>query len=123
MAEDGGSIWGDGHQTRSFLYVTECLEGSIRLLRSDFTGPVNIGSDEMVSINGLAAKIMDIAGKRLTIKHVPGPLGVRGRNSDNNLIEERLGWRPTEPLIRGLEKTYPWIRTQVQVAGQRHRPK
>ena len=125
MTEDGGSIdiWGDGHQTRSFLYVTECLEGTVRLTRSDFMGPVNIGSDEMVSINGLAAMIMKIAGKKLSINHVPGPLGVRGRNSDNSLIEERLGWRPAEPLVRGLEKTYPWIQTQVRIAGQRHQPK
>ncbi len=118
MADNGGAIdiWGDGDQTRSFLYINECLEGSIRLMRSDFMGPVNIGSDEMVSINGLAAMIMKIAGKKLSFKHVPGPLGVRGRNSDNDLIEKRLGWRPTEPLSRGLEKTYPWIRAQVQIA-------
>jgi nucleoside-diphosphate-sugar epimerase len=82
-------------------------------------GPVNIGSDEMVSINGLAAMIMKIAGKKLSLEHVPGPLGVRGRNSDNALIEERLGWRPAEPLARGLEKTYPWISTQVQIAAQK----
>lgn len=122
MAEDGGciEIWGDGRQTRSFLYITECLEGSVRLMRSQFAGPVNIGSDEMVSIDGLAAIIMKIAGKRLRIEHVPGPLGVRGRNSDNALIEERLGWRPAEPLIKGLEKTYSWIQTQVLVHCQRN---
>ncbi|MBT3071569.1 NAD-dependent epimerase/dehydratase family protein [Rhodomicrobium sp. Az07] len=121
MADDGGNIeiWGDGNQTRSFLYINECLEGSIRQMRSDFMGPVNIGSDEMVSINGLAAMIMRVAGKKLNFNHVPGPLGVRGRNSDNELIEQRLGWRPTEPLVRGLEKTYPWICTQVQIAAQR----
>ena len=80
----GGEIemWGDGNQTRSFLYIDECLEGTLRLMRSDFTGPVNIGSEEMVSINQLAKMIMDISGKTLSIKHVPGPLGVRGRNSD-----------------------------------------
>ena len=121
MASEEGSIeiWGDGKQTRSFLYIGECLEGTTRLLRSDFMGPVNIGSDEMVSINGLAAMIMKIAGKKLSLEHVPGPLGVRGRNSDNALIEERLGWRPAEPLARGLEKTYPWISTQVQIAAQK----
>lgn len=123
MAEDGGSIeiWGDGQQTRSFLYITECLEGSIRLLRSPFMGPVNIGSDEMVSINGLARTIMTIAGKKLDIRHAPGPLGVRGRNSDNTLIEERLGWRPREPLSAGLAKTYPWIEEQVRIPAQRAR--
>jgi len=111
MAEDGGEIemWGDGEQTRSFLYVDECLEATIRLTRSDWSGPVNIGSDEMVSINGLAEMIMGIAGKKLTINHIPGPLGVRGRNSDNNLIEQKLGWRPTQKLVEGLRKTYPWI--------------
>lgn len=78
-----------------------------------FTGPVNIGSEEMVTINQLAAIIMDIAGKSLTVKHVPGPLGVRGRNSDNHLIREKLGWAPSRPLLEGLEKTYSWISAQV----------
>lgn len=112
---DGGVIemWGDGLQTRSFLYVDECLEGTTRLMRSDWTGPVNIGSDEMVTINQLAQMIMDTAGKRLEIRHIPGPTGVRGRNSDNRLIQEKLGWRPTEPLIEGIRKTYPWIAEQV----------
>ena len=89
-ADDGGEIemWGDGRQTRSFLYVDECLEGVRRLMDSDFTGPVNIGSDEMISLNGLAEMAMDIAGKRLSIRHIDGPLGVRGRNSDNRLIAE-----------------------------------
>ena len=96
MAEDGDQIeiWGDGKQTRSFLYIDECLEGTIRLMRSDWTGPVNIGSDEMVTIDQLADMVMDIAGKRLTKKHIPGPLGVRGRNSDNWLINKNLGWKP-----------------------------
>ena len=116
MAKDGGEIeiWGDGKQTRSFLYVDECLEGTIRLTRSDWTGPVNIGSDEMVSINQLAAMIMDIAGKKQSIKHIEGPQGVRGRNSDNKLIEKKLGWRPAKPLRDGLEKTYQWIEEQVK---------
>ena len=93
MAEDGGEIeiWGDGKQTRSFLYIDECLEGSIRLMRSDWTGPVNIGSDEMVTINQLADMAMEIAGKKLAKRHIEGPLGVRGRNSDNRLIFEKLG--------------------------------
>ncbi|MEW6077401.1 MAG: NAD-dependent epimerase/dehydratase family protein [Thermodesulfobacteriota bacterium] len=113
---DGGQIemWGDGLQTRSFLYIDECLEGTLRLMRSDWTGPVNIGSDEMVSINQLAEMVMKIAGKTLRIKHVPGPLGVRGRNSDNRLIEKRLSWRPTQPLARGMAETYKWIDAQVK---------
>ncbi|MDA4846342.1 NAD-dependent epimerase/dehydratase family protein [Hoeflea poritis] len=114
-ASDGGSIeiWGDGKQTRSFLYVDECVEGSIRLMESEFDGPVNIGSEEMVSINQLAELIMDVAGKKLTIQHVPGPLGVRGRNSDNRLIREKLGWEPEYGLVKGLEATYRWIHDQV----------
>lgn len=114
--KNGGvmDMWGDGKQTRSFLYVDECLEGTIRLLRSDFLGPVNIGSEEMVTINGLAETIMDIAGKKIEINHIPGPQGVRGRNSDNRLIRERLGWAPSQTLRAGLEKTYAWIETQVR---------
>lgn len=115
MAEDGGEIeiWGDGKQTRSFLYIDECLEGTLRLTRSDWTGPVNIGSDEMVTIDQLADMAMEIAGNKLTKKHIEGPLGVRGRNSDNRLIEEKLGWRPNRPLKEGMEKTYQWIERQV----------
>jgi GDP-D-mannose 3',5'-epimerase len=114
-AADGGEIeiWGDGKQTRSFLYVDECIEGVCRLMESDFTGPVNIGSEEMVSINRLAELLMDIAGKQVKLRHIPGPLGVRGRNSDNRLIRERLGWAPVRPLREGLEKTYAWIARQV----------
>jgi len=112
---NGGEIeiWGDGEQTRSFLFIDECLEGMRRLMDSDFTGPVNIGSEEMVSINQLAKMIMEIAGKNLTIKYIPGPLGVRGRNSDNRLIQEKLGWAPSRPLREGLEKTYKWIEQEV----------
>jgi GDP-D-mannose 3',5'-epimerase len=119
MAEDGGEIeiWGDGEQTRSFLYIDECLEGTIRFMRSDWTGPVNIGSDEMVSINQLADMVMGIAGKDLKKKHIHGPLGVRGRTSDNRLIFERLAWRPSEPLEKGLRKTYAWIDEQVRRLG------
>lgn len=115
---DGGEIeiWGDGKQTRSFLYVDECLEGTLRFTRSDWTGPVNIGSDEMVTINQLADMAMEIAGKKLSMNHIPGPLGVRGRNSDNRLISEKLGWRPSKPLRDGLEKTYAWIDEQVKKA-------
>ena len=115
-SEDGGQIemWGDGEQTRSFLYIDECLEGVRRLMDSDFMGPVNIGSDEMVSINQLAEMTMDIAGKKQTIKHIPGPLGVRGRNSDNALIREKLDWAPSESLYDGLKKTYGWIAEQVK---------
>ena len=114
-APDGGTIdiWGDGNQTRSFLYVSECVEGTIRLMHSRFEGPVNIGSDEMVTINQLAHMTMAIAGKRLEKRHITGPLGVRGRNSDNRLIEEKLGWKPSQPLSAGLAVTYDWIERQV----------
>ena len=113
---DGGEIeiWGDGEQTRSFLYIDECLEATTRLTRSDWTGPVNIGSDEQVTINRLAQMAASIAGKHLIHRHVPGPLGVRGRNSDNRLIESKLGWRPSAPLRDGLEKTYRWIEGQIK---------
>lgn len=112
---DGGTIevWGDGKQTRSFLFIDECLEGIIRLTRSDFTGPVNIGSEEMVSINQLADMIIGISGKNISVKNISGPVGVRGRNSDNKLIEEKLKWKPTQPLIEGLTITYNWIAHQV----------
>ena len=107
-------MWGDGQQTRSFLYIDECLEGVLRLMRSGWTGPVNIGSEEMVTIDQLAKMIMEIAGVDLKIKHIPGPQGVRGRNSDNKLIKEKLGWTPTMPLIKGLKITYHWIEEQVE---------
>lgn len=113
-------IWGDGTQTRSFLYIDECLEGSTCLLRSGFEGPVNIGSDEMVSINELVDLVADISGKKITKNHIPGPLGVRGRNSDNRLIEDKLGWRPTATLRAGLEETYEWIERQVRANGRRN---
>jgi GDP-D-mannose 3',5'-epimerase len=114
-ASEGGQIeiWGDGRQTRSFLYIDECIEGVRRLMDSDFAGPVNVGSDEMVSINQLARLVMEIAGKHLSLSHIAGPQGVRGRNSDNRLIERELGWRPSKPLREGLEKTYEWIRRQL----------
>lgn len=116
MAKSGEAIeiWGDGLQTRSFLYVDECVEGTLRLTRSDFEGPVNIGSEEMVTINQLVDIVADIAGKKIEKNHIPGPTGVRGRNSDNRLIEERLGWGPSQTLRAGLEKTYEWIEWQVR---------
>mgnify|MGYP003646570084 CR=1 FL=1 len=115
---DGGEIeiWGDGEQTRSFLYVTECVEGIRRLMESDWTGPVNIGSDELVSINQMVNMIADIAGKKITKLHIPGPVGIRGRNSENTLIKEQLGWAPDYPLVDGLKKSYPWIKQQVENA-------
>jgi GDP-D-mannose 3',5'-epimerase len=115
-APSGGEIeiWGDGLQTRSFLYIDECIEGVRRLMESDFPGPVNLGSDRMVTINQLAELAMEIARKQLRIRHIPGPLGVRGRNSDNRLIERALGWRPSRPLREGLESTYGWIARQVE---------
>lgn len=115
MAKSGDAveIWGDGLQTRSFLYIDECLEGTLRLTRSGFEGPVNIGSDEMVTINQLVDIVSDIAGKKIEKNHIPGPLGVRGRNSDNTMIEDRLGWRPSQSLRAGLERTYEWIEAQV----------
>ncbi len=117
-ASPGGEveIWGDGDQTRSFLYIDECLQGVRRMMDSDFSGPVNIGSEEMVTINQLAMLIADIAGKKLKIRHIPGPLGVRGRNSDNRLISSKLGWKPSQPLRAGVEKTYAWILAQVRAA-------
>jgi len=116
---DGGVIemWGDGLQTRSFLYVDECLEGVRRLMDSDFTGPFNIGSEEMVTIDGLAEMIAEIARKKISIRHIPGPLGVRGRNSDNRLIREKLGWAPTGSLRTGIEKTYAWILDQAKTSA------
>lgn len=110
---DSVEVWGDGKQTRSFLYVEECLEGVRRLMDSDFLGPVNIGSDEMISINDLTKMAIEISGKDLNIKNIDGPTGVRGRNSDNQLIEQKLGWRPSQTLRDGMEKTFSWINEQV----------
>ena len=116
MASDGSDIeiWGDGKQTRSFLYVDECLEGTTRLMRSNtFSGPVNIGSNEMVTINQLVDMAAKIAGKKIGKNHILGPLGVRGRNSDNNLIKEKMGWAPSTKLEDGIKKTYDWIGDQL----------
>jgi nucleoside-diphosphate-sugar epimerase len=115
-ASNGGEIevWGDGQQTRSFLYIDDCLEAVLRFMRQDeFYGPVNIGSEEMVTINQLAQIAIDLSGKEITIKNVPGPLGVRGRNSDNRLYKEKMGWEVSMPLIEGLSKTFDWINKQV----------
>ena len=114
-APDGGEveIWGDGKQTRSFLYIDECLEGTLRLMRSNFAGPVNIGSDEMVTINRLVDIVAGVAGKSVRKRHIDGPTGVRGRKSDNHLIREKLDWSPSTALVDGLRPTYEWIRAQV----------
>ncbi|MDB5230096.1 MAG: NAD-dependent epimerase/dehydratase [Chitinophagaceae bacterium] len=118
-AQNGGEIeiWGDGKQTRSFLYIDECLEAVRRLMNSEFTGPVNIGSEEMVTINELAQMTIALSGKKLSIRHVDGPLGVRGRRSDNRLIYEKLQWTPSAPLKTGLADTYEWVSQQVMKAG------
>ena len=118
--EDGAiEMWGDGEQTRSFLYIHECVEAVRRLMNSSSRGPVNIGSEEMVTINQMAEIIMQIAGKKLGVQHRPGPTGVRGRNSDNRVIRAELGWEPSMSLREGLTKTYSWIEAQVEA----HRPK
>jgi len=117
-------VWGNGQQTRSFLYVEECVEAVLRLMESDFTGPVNIGSEEMVTINQLAEMAINISGKDLSIKNIDGeefvnkygfkcPLGVKGRNSDNKLYREKVNWEVSQPLSVGLAKTYSWIKSQV----------
>ena len=106
-------VWGDGEQTRSFLFIDECIEAVRRFMESDFQGPVNIGSEEMVTINQLVAIAAEAAGKSVTIKHIPGPLGVRGRNSDNRLIKEKLGWNYEMTLKEGIGKTYNWISDQI----------
>ena len=126
--EDGGTIevWGNGQQTRSFLYVYECVEAVLRLMESDFLGPVNIGSEEMVTINELASMAIQISGKDINIQNIEGdefvskygfkcPLGVKGRNSDNKLYKEKVGWEVNQPLLIGLQKTYEWVSTQVEL--------
>ena len=114
--KDGGviDVWGDGKQTRSFLFINECLEGVRRLMDSTECGPFNIGSDEMISINDFAKMIIDISGKDVKINNIPGPLGVRGRNSENSLIKEKLDWAPSKTLREGIETTYFWIEEQVK---------
>jgi GDP-D-mannose 3', 5'-epimerase len=114
-AKDGDEIeiWGDGKQTRSFLYIDECVERTLRLMRSQCTGQVNIGSEEMVSIDTLVDMISAVAGRTVHKRHIAGPTGVRGRNSDNRLIFEKLGWRPSMSLAKGLEPTYWWIHARA----------
>jgi nucleoside-diphosphate-sugar epimerase len=116
LPEQGGSIevWGDGQQTRSFLYIDECIEATRRLMDSDFLGPVNIGSEEMVTINQLVDTAAKVAGKTVEKNHIDGPLGVRGRNSNNDLIREKLGWDYSQTLEEGIRKTYSWIQTQIK---------
>lgn len=117
LADDGGEIevWGDGNQTRSYMYVDDCVEGLIRLMASDFREPLNLGTDELISINGLVDLIADIAGKKIRKRHdLTKAQGVRGRNSDNSLLRRVLGWEPSISLREGLEKTYPWIEAQVR---------
>lgn len=115
VAESTGTIdiWGDGLQTRSFLYIDECIEAVRRFMQSGFEGPVNIGSDEMVTINQLVAMASKHAGKTIHINHIPGPLGVRGRNSDNTLIRQKLDWVPNYPLAQGIANTYDWIKGEM----------
>ena len=123
---EGGSVevWGPGTQTRSFLYIDECVEATYRFMQSDFTGPVNIGSEEMIAINDFAQMAIDISGKDLSIYNIDGeefeskyghkcPIGVNGRNSDNKLYEEKVGWVVSQPLIDGMRETYKWIKEQV----------
>jgi nucleoside-diphosphate-sugar epimerase len=112
-------IWGDGRQTRSFLYIDECIEGTLRIMHSGVVCPVNIGSEEMITINTLAEAIAAIAGKRIRLVHVPGPQGVRGRRSDNEFAREHLEWAPSMPLASGLEATYRWIAAQLSAAARR----
>ena len=127
LIDDTIEVWGDGQQTRSFLYIDDCLEGVFRFMRQDtFQGPVNIGSEEMVTINELAQMALDVAGKseRNHVKNIEGqefidkygfkcPTGVRGRNSDNTLFKEMIGWEPIQPLRVGIEKTFQWINEQI----------
>jgi GDP-D-mannose 3', 5'-epimerase len=109
-------IWGDGDQTRSFCYIDDCVEGIYRLMLSDWTEPLNLGQDRMISINGLADLVAEVAGTEIVKKHVEGPQGVRGRNSDNSLLRDVLGWEPQISLEEGLARTYGWIESQVAAA-------
>ena len=121
LAPDGGEIevWGDGEQTRSFMYVDDCVEGLLRIMASDYHDALNLGTDELVSINQLVDLVSEVAGKRLTKRHnLNGPQGVRGRNSDNSLLRKTLGWQPSILLRQGLALTYPWIQQELQAAGR-----
>jgi len=116
LPEEGGviDVWGDGKQTRSFLYIDECIEATRRMMESNFIGPVNIGSEEMVTINQLVETASRVAGKEVKKNHINGPLGVRGRNSNNDLIREKLGWDYSQTLEEGIRKTYNWIKEQIE---------
>jgi len=121
LAEDGGDIevWGDGQQTRSFMYIDDCVEGLVRLMASDYAEPLNLGTDRLVTINQLIDLVSDVAGKRLTKRHdLTKPQGVRGRNSDNTLLNRVLGWEPSITLEDGLKKTYSWIESELRKAGR-----
>lgn len=123
-AVDGGEveIWGTGSQTRSFIYVDEAVDGVLRLMESRYKKPINIGSSEMISVNDLAKMVIEISGKKLSIKNVQSnAIGVQGRNSDNTLIKEVLNWQPTQPLKTGMEKLYKWIDERVQLKNQSER--
>jgi GDP-D-mannose 3',5'-epimerase len=109
-------VWGTGEQTRSFLYIDECIDGILRLVNSDFSGPVNLGSEEMISINNFTKMIIGISGKNISINNIPGPTGVNGRNSDNTLIREKLGWSPSQPLIVGTTNLFNWIKSQIELS-------
>jgi len=124
LSQEGGSIevWGDGLQTRSFLYIDECIEATRRMMESDFQGPVNIGSEEMVTINQLVDTAAKVAGKNVEKNHIDGPLGVRGRNSNNDLIREKLGWDYSQTLEEGIRKTYNWIESQINKKSIAHYP-
>jgi len=111
-------MWGDGKQTRSFCYIDDCVEGVLRLMRSDFSQPLNIGSEEMISMNDMAKLIMSFENKDLSIRHIPGPEGVRGRNSDNTLIKEKLGWAPGISLKDGLQRLYKWLKVEIEKEKQ-----
>lgn len=114
QATDVMEVWGPGTQTRSFLYIDECIEAFHRLFASDYKQPINIGSEEMIAINDLAKMAINFTGKNIQLKNVPGPVGVMGRNSDNKLIREVLGWEPTSKLVDGMSKTFDWIKTQIE---------
>jgi GDP-D-mannose 3',5'-epimerase len=125
IVADGGSIevWGDGEQTRSFCFIDDCVEGLIRIMASGYTGPINLGTEEMVTVNELVDTVAEVAGKAVTRVHdLTKPQGVRGRNSDNNLLRELLGWEPRTTLKQGLAKTYPWIWDQLAAEGRATSP-
>jgi GDP-D-mannose 3',5'-epimerase len=117
VSEKTFEMWGDGKQTRSFCYIDDCVEGILRIMRSDYTQPLNLGSDEWTTMNAMAKLAMSFSGKSLEIEHVPGPEGVRGRNSDNTLIRQVLGWAPSIRLSDGLRRTYDWIDGEVNKLG------